>query len=97
MIVCYTLFMPGRNSWDGKWSSEGQLFAKVVAYSSKEKANRITKEKVYSYDFGDGWRANVTAEHVDAKLATKIRRKSGGFCGYDWMIKSIEENGAIKL
>jgi hypothetical protein len=27
---------------------------------------------------------------VDAKEARQIRKKSEGFCGYDWMIDSIK-------
>ena len=59
-------------------------------------ATRIVEESPYGYDFGDGWRANITAEIVTGKEASKIRRKSIGFCGYDWMVSSIMSKGRIE-
>lgn len=49
----------------------------------------------YIYDFKDGWVASVSIRQVDSKEATKLRRKSKGFRGYDWMIDSIIKNDCI--
>ena len=47
--------------------------------------------------FGDdGWGANVNVKIVDSKEAAKVRKKTKGFCGYDWMIDSIIERQEIK-
>ncbi len=53
----------------------------------------------YSYNFGDGWRAGVSVYHIDDTYPknepAKLRRKSDGFCGYDWMVDSIIAHGEI--
>jgi hypothetical protein len=45
--------------------------------------------KGHYYNFGDGWGAHIEIEQVYAKEANKRRKKSAGFCGYEWMIDSI--------
>lgn len=99
MIIAFTLSMPGCNSWNGKWSGQEILYAKVVNFGRGKKAEveaqKILNKTYYNYDFGDGWRAGVTVREVDAKEANQIRRKSAGFCGYDWMIQSIISRGFI--
>jgi hypothetical protein len=37
----------------------------------------------------------VAVAKVDAAEARRLRRASAGFCGYDWMIASIEKHGRI--
>jgi len=99
MILCFTLSMPGVASWNGKWSGDGKLYAKIHNFGktkkATEKAKNILSKKSYGYSFGDGWFADVSVHEVDAKEAGKIRRKSRGFCGYDWMVTSIRLNGEI--
>jgi hypothetical protein len=51
----------------------------------------------YHYNFGDGWAAGVSVRTVDAAEARKLRRKSDGFSGYDWMIDSIVQHGEIRV
>ena len=46
----------------------------------------------YSYNFGDGWKANV--EIREARYREKITNK---FCGYEWMIDSIKTHKEIKI
>ena len=91
MLICFELSMPGCNSWDGKWSGEGGYYALVENIPNK-KAEEILKTAGYRYNFGDGWSAYVSVRQVDSREAAKIRRKSRGFCGYDWMVKSICKN-----
>lgn len=99
MILCFELGMPNRNSWNGRWSGEDNLYAKVInigtAKKTLEKYKPILDKGYFYYNFGDGWGASVTVKEVDAKEANKIRRKSRGFCGYDWMITSIRHKGYI--
>lgn len=99
MILSFTLSMPNNNSWNGKWSGEDTFYAKVINFGRTKKATSQAQEILdkgyYYYNFGDGWGAGVSIEEVDSKRAAQIRRKSAGFCGYDWMIDSIKEFGEI--
>ena len=42
------------------------------------------------------WTACVSVTRLTAGEARKLERKSDGFCGYDWMIKSICNKGFIE-
>lgn len=92
MMVVFELSMPGRGSWNGGWSGEGMLHARVL------RDKDVPKEcvgKDYFYRWDDGWTACVSTRSVPSSEANKIRKKSCGFCGYDWMIRSICSNGEI--
>jgi hypothetical protein len=93
--------MPRNNAWNGKWTGDTKFYAKVFSFgrskSSKEKAERILKEEYFTYNFGDGWVARIDVFEVDNKEKIKIRKKSNGFCGYNWMIDSIIDNGDIRI
>lgn len=98
MILEFKLSMPNIGSWNGKWSGEDEYFAKIITFRTKEKINRakeMLEKGGYIYDFKDGWVASVSIRQVDSKEATKLRRKSKGFRGYDWMIDSIIKNDCI--
>jgi len=98
MILCYELSMPGRGSWNGGWSGEGRLYAIVRTYRGKvgeEKAAAILEVPSYYYRWDDGWAARVNVRKVDSHEAARIRKKSAGFCAYDWMVDSIERDGTI--
>jgi hypothetical protein len=66
---------------------EGFFQPKLVGYSP-------LRENYY-YNFGDGWGANICVEQVDAKEASRRRKKSIGFYGYEWMVDSIIRFGDI--
>ncbi len=97
MNICFELSMPGVNAWNGKWSGEGRLYAKVVKFSdskkAKEKTDKILEKGYYSYSFGDGWRAGVSARKVEGEEMRKIKKNTMGFMGYDWMIDDIRYCG----
>jgi len=98
--LAFKLSMPSRGSWNGKWSGENDLFCRVVRVSEVtwEKRKDFYEElpeKYLSYNFGDGWVAQVDVEIVDKKTAKTYKKKSKGFYCYDWMIKSILEEGKI--
>jgi len=99
MILSFALSMPNVGSWNGKWTGEGTLYAKVINFGRSQKANdkarEILAQGYYRYDFGDGWSAGVSVKAVSPKEATSIRRKSKGFCNYDWMVDSIRLDGKI--
>lgn len=98
MLVKFELSMPGVGSWNGKWTGEESLYARVINFKGKDKekiANEILEEGIFSYNFGDGWCAGISVEKIDSKEAAKVRKKSSGFYGYDWMITSIIKNKKI--
>lgn len=99
MKLCFELSMPGCPSWDGKWSGAESLYAVIKNFKTqkdKNKALEILNKGYYSYSWSDGWRASISVKEVDNLTARKITKKSKGFCGYEWMVKSILENGLIK-
>lgn len=99
MKICFTLSMPSNNSWNGKWSGDEKLFAIIHNVGRSKKAKDQAKEIIskgnYSYNFGDGWCARICAKFVNSEQAKKIKRKSQGFCGYDWMVDSILTHNKI--
>jgi len=97
-IICYELTMPGRNTWNGKWSGEGRLYAIIRRYKSQKaekRARSILEYDAYYYHWSDGWTAKVSVRQVNFADARKLRRKSRGFLSYDWMIDSIEQDRRI--
>ena len=99
MILAFTLSMPNNNSWNGKWSGAETLYVKVVnmgrSKAKIESAKALVDKGSAYHNFGDGWGASVSIEEVDAKEAAKLRKKSAGFCGYDWMVISLVKVGRI--
>ena len=91
-MIIFTLSMPNRGSWNGRWSGEDRVYARIFRNNDVPK-DIIGKDFYYNWD--DGWCACVSVTKVDSKEAAKIRKKSAGFCGYDWMIRSIIKNGEI--
>jgi len=92
--------MPNCGSWNGKWSGEKNryLIFKKLKNDVYEKFMGVCgDEKSWSYDFGDGWRANVSCTLIDSKEKTKLKKVAkGNFAGYDWMIDSIIKEDEIK-
>jgi hypothetical protein len=98
MLLKFELSMPNVGSWNNKWTGEGRLYARVKSFVGKEKL-QLAKELLdigsFYYNFGDGWGASVNVTQILAPEAKKVRAKSKGFYGYDWMIDSIIENKKI--
>jgi hypothetical protein len=93
--------MPGCSSWNGKWSGEGTLYARIKKFSARgsvmgDKAKMLLDKGYFSYSFGDGWRAGIDVKEVTPLDARKIKKNSSGFCGYDWMLDSIMRDGTIQ-
>ena len=99
MRLSFVLSMPNVASWNGKWTGEGTLYAKVINFGrskkADEKAKAILAKGYYRYAFGDGWSAGISVKAVLPREAAMIRRKSKGFYGYDWMVDSIRSDGKI--
>ena len=94
MLIAFILTMPNNASWNGKWSGDGDLYA-VVESVHKKNVEKLADDAPYYYNFGDGWTAKIEIKPVTSKEATKIRKKSKGFCGYNWMVRSIINHGEI--
>lgn len=91
-MIAFFLSMPHVASWNGQWSGEGKIYARL------RRDDQVPKEYVdqsFEYRWDDGWGASVEVRKVDSKEAAKIRRQSAGFYGYDWMIDSIIDHGKI--
>lgn len=95
MYLCFTLSMSNVGSWNGRWSGESKLYARIEHFGRRKesvaKATEILKRGYYHCSWSDGWSASIKVTEVDRKEAQRIRRKSDGFYGYDWMIQSIIE------
>lgn len=91
-LLAFELSMPNVGSWNGKWTGEGRPYIIVdcLLKNDAEKALAILDKGYFHYNFGDGWSAGITVKEIpDRKTAAKMRKKSVGFCGYGWMVRSI--------
>lgn len=98
MNIAFILSIPSNNSWNGRWSGEGKIYAIVKKFSGKKgeaRANALLAAHGWGYNFGDGWRAYVEAKRVEGADLRQLRKRNAGFCGYDWMVTSILEHGRI--
>ncbi len=92
MKLGFYLSMPNVNSWNGRWSGDGEFYAKMESFVGKKRielAKEILSKGYFRHAFTDGWAAGITVKEIDSKEAARIRTKSKGFCAYDWMIKNI--------
>lgn len=88
MLIEFELSMPNRGSWNGAWSGENNYYG-IIKNIPKAKAEKILERNGYSYYWNDGWSAHISVRQVDSKEAQRLRKKSKGFCNYDWMVRSI--------
>lgn len=91
--LCFILTMPGRGSWDGNWSGDGRFYA-AIRRVKDSKAGELANGH-FTHCWSGGWRASVEVRIVSGSEITKIRRRSNGFCGYDWMVDTIISHGRI--
>ena len=99
MYVLFVLTMPTVGSWNGQWSGKDKKYLIIKNFKGKKReirANEIVGKEFYWYNFGDGWSAGIHAVKIEGKQAPALRKKSSGFCGYDWMVDSIITNLEIK-
>ncbi|SNS21371.1 hypothetical protein SAMN05446037_100653 [Anaerovirgula multivorans] len=103
MLMVFELSMPHVGSWNGKWTGEDNYYAKVFNFkqrygtskNARELFDKILSNGSYCYSFGDGWGMSISVRQIDSKEATKLRKKTKGFCGYDWAIESILQHQKI--
>ena len=95
--VGFWLTFPKVNTWNGKWTGDGKSYSIIKPYNSKGKIlYPDLKSGDYYYDFGDGWVARVEVKFITDKEAREEKKRSQGFCGYEWMVDSIIEKGKIE-
>lgn len=98
MQLVFELSMPNRGSWNGRWSGEDRYYAIVRNFpglKGARKAREILEKGSYFYSWTDGWGASVNVREIDGREARRIRSRSKGFCGYDWMVRTICDYGKI--
>ena len=98
--LIFELSIPGRASWNGRWSGEETVYAIVKpigrSRSARAKADELLSKRYFSHSWSDGWRASITVTETDGCGARKMRKRSKGFCGYDWMVTEIILYGDIR-
>ena len=94
-MVAFELTFPNRGSWNGHWTGEN---ARHVIFMNERPKTLARVGNSYIYDFGDGWVAQVTVSKVSgrSKEYYEIKKNNLGFCGYDWMVKSIIARDTIE-
>ena len=95
MIIAFILSMPNI----GRWEGSENLYVRTHSFTTKkekEKVRELLKTGYFHYNFGDGWAVGVSLDEVNAQEASKLRKASNGFCGYEWMIDSIIDHGYIR-
>lgn len=101
-ILSFELTMPNVGSWNGKWTGADKKYYVIKKFSDRFFESDLKKllngkpSANFYYNFGDGWGANITMEPVTAKEASKRKKNSKGFYGYEWMVESIIMCGEIK-
>lgn len=91
-MIVFELTMPHVRSWNGKWSGADRRYIRLKRECDVPKT---LWGKSFDYRWDDGWGACVSVARVTSAEARKLERLSGGFMGYDWMIKSLIERGYI--
>jgi hypothetical protein len=86
--VEFRLTMPGKNSWNGKWTGEDKIYViyKTLTKKKVEELGLTTTAKSFGYSWDDGWKADVRTRILEKG---EKKKKSAGFCGYDWMVSNI--------
>ena len=97
--MIYLMFKLSLYSPHGKWNKEDRLYAVVRKFDLTKKGRALAERVLnsggfYSYVWSDGWHATITVKKLDAKQAKDTKKKSVGFCGYDWMIDNIISHGS---
>ena len=86
----FVLTMPGRASWNGKWSGQDKHHALVMILPD-DVAEKVISHQPWTHRWEDGWCANISARVMEKG---ERKRKSSGFNGYDWMVRNIISHGS---
>ena len=91
--VIFRLSMPGRGSWNGRWSGEDRNYIIVRDFGAKTLALLLegATTQTWTHAWSDGWCATITGRVMERGERAP---KSDGFCGYDWMVDNIIRYGS---
>lgn len=91
MILYFKLIDPHPSTTDlNKLHLEyNKCLAIGSASEVKKYGSKITNKGKYIYNWHDEWRTTILVVEVTKVQAQSLRKKSNGFCGCEWMIKSI--------
>lgn len=92
-MIVFELTMPHVGSWNGKWTGADKTYVRTMREQTVPKA---LWDKDFYYRWDDGWEACVSVRRMPVNEARKLERRSDGFRGYDWMIRSIVTKGCIE-
>ena len=95
-MIAFVLSMPSNNSWNGQWTGDADVYAIVQSFKGWPTVEGKPIPERATYSFGDGWVAAIKVREVDRNEASRLRRASKGFCGYEWMVRSLLKRGAIE-
>ena len=92
--VEFRLSMPNRGSWNDRWSGEGLNYLIYRSLTEAKFHELIPNgmQNSWHYRWSDGWCAKVTCRLM---AKGERRKRSAGFCNYDWMVNSIIEHNKI--
>ena len=91
-MIVFELTMPHAGSWNGKWTGADKRYIRTMY---ERQVPRECWNKDFYYRWDDGWCACVSVKRAKSSEAKKLKMRSSGFCGYDWMVRSIIECGCI--
>lgn len=92
MNTAFVLTMPGKASWNGKWSGDSSPHILVKDIPAKVRKNLISRSP-FQHRWDDGWVAQIDV--VPMSKVYSLIDKSTGFCGYNWMVESLIRFGSI--
>lgn len=98
-MIVFELSMPQVGSWNGEWTGSKNYYA-IVRNLGRTKVAKAKEALLdgssFYHNFGDGWGMSIKVRKITAQEATKIRKQSNGFYGYEWAVDSILRYGKIK-
>lgn len=95
-IALFVLTMPKAGSWNGKFSGEGNYYARCrVAFQRNKPRYENLREGKFYYSWDDGWVACVEVKFITKSEMKTVNKKSSGFLGYEWMIDDLCNFGKI--
>ena len=93
-MITFELTFPHAASWNGKWSGADRKY--IRAWREYDVPKELW-DKDFFYRFDDGWEACISVRKCLANETRKLLKESAGFYGYDWMIKSLVNDGYIHI